>query len=101
MRTVYLKDHKEAVLDECLKRNSNHYFSKSLLIEALEANAKDELRYNKTYGITQNKSMGRIAEYVNKTDISEYDSDEEAAIWEFSGWVRNSASRKERGYSII
>ena len=106
MSTIFLKDHKEIVLNFALEieRNSakpNSYFNEKEIREAVEAQINDNLRYNKKSGITRNTSDGITCKYVYKKDIPKYSSSEECAKWEFLGFVRNSASRKKRGYSLI
>lgn len=100
-KTIYLKDNAEAVLNEAIKRNKYEYYSKKLLTEAIEANIKDNLRYNINKGITYNNTFGKAAEYVDKTNKPTYETEEQAAVWEFTRYVRNSAQRKLNGYTII
>lgn len=101
-RIIYLKDHKESVLQECKNRNSHNYYTENVLLMAIEANVKDGLRYHPFTGKTFSNSIKScVSEYVYECDIPTYDNEEEAAIWAFSGFVRNSASRYSRGYSLI
>ena len=100
METIYLKDHTEAVKEECLRRNTaEFYYSPKQIEEAIQAQIGNELRYRN--GKTIDKLFGVCAEYVNKSEIPKYSTKDEAAKWEFSGWVRNSASRVTRGYTAI
>ena len=95
MNTVYLKDHIETVKKECLRRNkTDHYISPDLIDLAIQANVKWNLRYNKANGKTYSDQFGHgpCAEYVNKSDVPKYDDDSQAAVWEFTGIVRNSIS---------
>ena len=103
MNIVYLKDHKEEVLQECLKRNNflGSFFNELEIKEAIEAQIKNGLRYNTKTGATYCNDLGKCSKYVRKKDIPEYEDSSEVAKWEFSGFVRNSASRKKRGYSLI
>jgi hypothetical protein len=98
--TVYLRDHKEAVKEECLKRNGNlnNYYSAEEIDNAIEAHVKRELRYKPTEGRTYNNILGWISEYTKNSDIPEYTDPAEAAKDQFSGEIRNSASRVKRGY---
>lgn len=101
MTTVYLKDHIDAVKKECLRRNEqDHYISPDLVDLAIQAHVKWNLRYNKASGKTYSNQFGPgpCSEYVNDSDVPKYDDDSQAAIWEFSGIVRNSMSRLSRGY---
>lgn len=99
---IYLKDFKDVVFEEAKKRNEPEYhYSDKELTDALNANVKDELRYNLKTGKTYNKHMGKVSEFTNKEDIINYETPEEAAKWSFTGFVRNSASRVKRGYSAI
>jgi hypothetical protein len=96
---IYLKDHKQIVLEECLNRNSNSYINSELIKQALNAQCDNNLRYSK--GKTFDNSIGKIGEYVSKNDIPKYVDNGECAKWEFSNLVRNSASRLQRGYTAI
>lgn len=99
---IYLKDFKDVVFEEAKSRNEpGYHYSDKELTDALNANVKDELRYNLKTGKTYNKHMGKVSEFTNKSDIIDYDTPEEAAKWGFTGFVRNSASRVKRGYSAI
>lgn len=100
MKTVYLKDNIDVVRQECIKRNQDGYdYSLDLINQAIEAQVKDNLRYRN--GKTYCNVFGVGSEYVHKSDIPVYESESECAIWEFSGYVRNSASRLSRGFSVI
>lgn len=100
MKTIYLKDHTEAVKEECLNRNTaDHDYSPKQIDEAIQAQIGNELRYSN--GKTHDKQFGVCAEYVNKSEAPKYSSEDEAAKSEFSGHVRNSASRVKRGYTAI
>jgi len=100
MKTVYLKDHIDAVKEECLRRNEADYISPALVDPAIQAHVQWNLRYNKATGKTYSNEFGPgpLCEYVNDSDIPKYDDDIEAAIWEFSGIVCNSMSKLSRGY---
>lgn len=96
---VYLANHVEAVKAECLRRNEpGHYYTPEEIDNAIKAQIEDNLRYRKgrTYC---NSFRGPASQYVS--DIPAYESDEVCAVWEFSGYVRNSASRVKRGYPAI
>lgn len=100
---IHLKDCKEETLNLCLERNSNNsYYSKKLLIQCINAHINDNLRYNTITGETLNKTEW-ISKYVNKKDIPVITKVNEKieGAWKFAGHVRNSASRKIRGYSLI
>ena len=100
MKTIFLKDHIETVKIECLNRNSlDHYFSPELIDQAIQAQVNDNLRYKN--GKTYCNEFGVGSEYVNKSDIPNYETEAECAKWEFSGYVRNSASRLKRGFTAI
>lgn len=97
--TVWLVDHQEAVLDEALKRNHpQSYFSVEEIKEAISYCVEEEYRYNKSKGKTYCKFFGMQAEYIDKEDLPKYESNEEAARWEFTNFVRNEASRKKKNY---
>ncbi|QDP47348.1 MAG: hypothetical protein Unbinned4388contig1000_67 [Prokaryotic dsDNA virus sp.] len=95
---IHLKDHKEAVYNAAMKRNSNTYFEPRIITEGLDICVDENLRYNPKKGFTYRNDRGKCGEYCNSDEIPKYDSKEEAAIWEFTNWVRNEASKITNGY---
>ena len=99
MKAIYLKDHQETVLNECLNRNKDDRYKIQTIKEAMKAQVNDNLRYKN--GKTYCKEHGIGSQYVNKHEIPNYIDPAEAAKWEFTGYVMNSASRITRGYTAI
>lgn len=102
MKTIYLKNHVDTVRAECLRRNdplTQYDYSEALINQAIAAQIENNLRYRD--GKTYDRCFGLASEYVNKSDVPHYTNDSEAATWEFSGHVRNSASRINRGHTAI
>lgn len=98
---VYLKDFKEAVRDEAIRRNSiKSTLPIGLIDEAIEAHCNNNLRVNPISNIVWNKE-GWLSRPSTANDTTTYESEEDAAVWEFTCYVRNSASRKMRGYTLI
>ena len=61
---------------------------------ALEAR---NLRFDNATGIIRDRS-GELERFVNQRDHQPAASPEEVMEWQFSRYIRNSASRIERGY---
>jgi hypothetical protein len=101
MNIVFLEDHINVVIEECLKRNQTGYeYDITVLKQAIDAHVNTNLRYHKRSGKVYNRN-GELSAYVHKTDIPNYSSDIDCAVWEFSGIVRNSANRIFKGLEPI
>jgi hypothetical protein len=98
MKTIYLRDFKEHVRFECIKKYSNS-ISFLDIDSALTAQIQNNLHYHN--GKTFDNENGVIAEYCNQIDIPKYENDSDCAKHEFVGIVMNSASRLSRGYTAI
>lgn len=100
---VKLKDNQDVVLQFCIARNNTSHIPSELINKGLQAQIKNNLRYNPKTGKTYSNDFKNtcVAEYVETKDIPKYEDTETCACWEFAGFVRNSASRLQRGYSAI
>jgi hypothetical protein len=96
---VYLKDNIDTVRQECIDRNKPGWdYPLELIDKAIEAQVGQNLRYRN--GKTYDKD-GCLSQYTCSTDVPEYESDQEAAKWELTSHVRNSANRLYKGFTAI
>lgn len=95
---IYLKDFKAVVLEEAINRNYYNYYSNELLKMAIDYEIKNGLNFNFKNGWLYRK-LDWISQPVGVKEI--YKSEEEAAKWEFTSSVRNTASMIKNKYINI
>lgn len=89
-RCIYFVDFKEVVLEAAISRNTlSNNIDVKYLKEAINVLSADNYRYYINRGITRTTSMGQKAKYLD--GVPKYESDTDAAIWEFTGYLRNEA----------
>lgn len=74
-----------------------HEFKAESLALARQALVSRNLRFDNVTGRIRDNT-GELERYVNQSDFVPHASESEVMQWEFSRWIRNSASRIERGY---
>lgn len=98
--TVYLNNHREAIINECLRRNEPlRTIPRQVIEQTLDLLSPYNIRYNTATGKTL-KGNSWISQYCDTADLPKYETAEQAAIWEFTGYVRSEAGRLRMGYSI-
>lgn len=98
--TIYIRDHREAVLNEALNRNNEgHQYTREELTAEIDRQARAGLRYSTKTG-AQRDDDGICAQWSGG-HVPKYKTDEEAAVWEFTGRIRSGVSAKRYRRSII
>ena len=89
-KCIFFIDYKDVVLEAAIKRNTlRNNIDVKYLKEAINVLASDNYRYYINRGITRTTSMGQKAKYLD--GVPKYENDTEAAIEEFTGYLRNEA----------
>ena len=96
---IFLKDHDNDFIKECLTSFSRFSEYYPFLDEAIDHLKSLNLRHNTTTGKTSDNELGCIASYTYKQDIPTDYCDADYVTWELGGCILNSAGRLKRGLS--